>query len=112
MYGNARDILKEDSGIFELLADDTSTSDDGFNVRKQSINLGLEPQSNQNHNIYIYYNLMIALVTFEQKLSSLTEEDDDHEKVNSVEQSQEEVASLKKISSTDTVTLYYEYSLT
>ena len=55
---------------------------------------------------------MIALVTFEQKLSSLTEEDDDHEKVNSVEQSQEEVASLKKISSTDTVTLYYEYSLT
>ena len=46
VYGNARDILKEDSGIFELLADDTSTSDDGFNIRKQSINLGLEPQSN------------------------------------------------------------------
>ena len=47
VYGNARDILKEDSGIFELLADDSSTSDDGFNVRKQSISTGLEPQSNK-----------------------------------------------------------------
>uniref|UniRef100_A0A1X7VQK3 Uncharacterized protein n=1 Tax=Amphimedon queenslandica TaxID=400682 RepID=A0A1X7VQK3_AMPQE len=87
VYGNARDVLKEDSGIFELLADDTSTSDDGFNIRKQSISTGLEPQT---------------LVTFEQKLSSLNEENDDHEKDNSVEQSQEEIASLKKISSTDT----------
>ncbi|XP_019860381.1 PREDICTED: multidrug resistance-associated protein 4-like [Amphimedon queenslandica] len=95
VYGNARDVLKEDSGIFELLADDTSTSDDGFNIRKQSISTGLEPQT---------------LVTFEQKLSSLNEENDDHEKDNSVEQSQEEIASLKKISSTDTVSLlYYEY---
>ncbi|XP_019863205.1 PREDICTED: multidrug resistance-associated protein 4-like, partial [Amphimedon queenslandica] len=87
VYGNARDVLKEDSGIFELLVDDTSTSDDGFKIRKQSISTGLEPQT---------------LVTFEQKLSSLNEDDDDHEKDNSVEQSQEEVASLKKISSTDT----------
>ena len=47
VYGNARDILKEDSGIFELLADDSNTSDDGFNVRKQSISTGLEPQSNK-----------------------------------------------------------------
>ena len=49
---------------------------------------------------------MIALVTFEQKLSSLNEEDDEHEKDNSTAQSQE-VASLQKISSTDAVR-YFE----
>ena len=48
MYGNAADILKEDSGIFELLADDDDNDDSHtpFNIRKQSISYaGLEAQS-------------------------------------------------------------------
>ena len=47
VYGDALDILKEDSGIYELLADDDNKdSDDGFKVRKQSIAYtGLEAQS-------------------------------------------------------------------
>ncbi|XP_019860364.1 PREDICTED: multidrug resistance-associated protein 4-like [Amphimedon queenslandica] len=61
VYGNARDVLKEDSGIFELLVDDTSTSDDGFKIRKQSISTGLEPQ---------------IAVEFSQKLETVEEEDD------------------------------------
>ena len=49
MFGNAADILKEDSGIFELLVDDDDDDNDDSNnkfaIRKQSIsNTGLEMQ--------------------------------------------------------------------
>ena len=41
------DILKEDSGVFELLTDDESNSNNGFTVRKQNvIYTGLETQGN------------------------------------------------------------------
>ena len=50
VHDNAMDILKEDSGIFELLADEGSEFNNDFNVRKQSITYaGLEEQGNFNN---------------------------------------------------------------
>lgn len=50
VHDNAMDILKEDSGIFELLADEGSEFNNDFNIRKQSITYaGLEEQGNFNY---------------------------------------------------------------
>ncbi|XP_019850009.1 PREDICTED: multidrug resistance-associated protein 4-like isoform X2 [Amphimedon queenslandica] len=65
VYGDALDILKEDSGIYELLADDDNKdSDDGLKVRKQSIAYtGLEAQR------------------FQRKMDNVKEEDEENEGV-------------------------------
>ena len=58
MFGNAVDILKEDSGIFELLVDDDDDDDDSnnkFAIRKQSIsNTGLEMQGKIEYLLHLY----------------------------------------------------------
>lgn len=83
VYGNALDILKEDSGIYELLADDKD-SDDEFKVRKQSIAYtGLEAQSKDISNTCLIYKLMCKPVaTFQRKMENVKEEDEENEGVD------------------------------
>ena len=71
MYGNTVDILKEDSGIFELLVDDNDSNNDSNNkfvLTKQSLsntidtghsihgNTGLEMQSKWNKAYTCFYS--------------------------------------------------------
>ena len=99
MFGNAADILKEDSGIFELLVDDDDDDDDSnnkFAIRKQSIsNTGLEMQGIQNNCFIFTLFVIVSIAAFNRKLDSVKEEDtvneDDVPKIKSQDSIQQDL---------------------